>query len=331
MHVIPFSNDWEFTPEWSEAFCRGEGAAQAVRLPHTVRELPLHAVDEKDYQMICGYRRRFALPEGKRFFLRLDGAAHIATVYVNGVELATHRTGYTAFRVEITDAVRPGENLVAVRLDTTENPAVPPFGYVIDYLTYGGLYRPAWLEAAGADYISDVFVYTPDLHTAAVTVTLDRKGNANAALTVGIFDAEGRQLAACQARDGQEARIDVPLAQPWDLDHPRLYTCRVAWPGVDEKEVAFGFRTAVFKADGFYLNGKKTFMRGLNRHQSYPYIGYAAPDSLQIEDARILKEELCCTAVRTSHYPQSQAFIDACDRQSPQHRAVGRAHQREPG
>ena len=70
----------------------------------------------------------------------------------------------------------------------------------------------------------------------------------------------------------------------------------------------------MFRADGFYLNGKKTFLRGLNRHQSYPYIGYAAPESLQRQDARILKNELHCNAVRTSHYPQSQYFLDECDR-----------------
>ena len=83
---------------------------------------------------------------------------------------------------------------------------------------------------------------------------------------------------------------------------------------LDTVEQRFGFRTAEFRADGFYLNGKKTFLRGLNRHQCYPYIGYAAPAHLQREDARILKEELACNAVRTSHYPQSQHFIDACDR-----------------
>ena len=87
-----------------------------------------------------------------------------------------------------------------------------------------------------------------------------------------------------------------------------------AGQAIDRKQVTFGFRTAEFRADGFYLNGKKTFLRGLNRHQSFPYIGYAAPESLQREDARILQEELHCTAVRTSHYPQSQYFLDECDR-----------------
>ena len=313
--MIAFNNGWEFVPEWTDAFGRGEGAAQAVRLPHTVKEVPLHAVDEKAYQAVSGYRKRFTLPAGKRFFLQLDGAAHIATVYVNGREIGRHNTGYTAYRVEITDAVRPGENLVAVKLDSTENPATPPFGFVIDYLTYGGLYRPAWLDAKGEDYISDVFVYTPDLHTAAVQVTLDQKtAGAGNAVDVRILDAAGHAVAQGQGAAGGEIRLDVPGAQAWDLDHPTLYTCEVTLRDADVKTVVFGFRTAEFKADAFYLNGKKTYLRGLNRHQSYPYTGYAVSDSLQVEDARILKEELGCTAVRTSHYPQSHAFIDACDR-----------------
>ena len=98
------------------------------------------------------------------------------------------------------------------------------------------------------------------------------------------------------------------------MHHAIAELLNAAGQPIDRKQVTFGFRTAEFRADGFYLNGKKTFLRGLNRHQSYPYIGYAAPESLQREDARILQEELHCTAVRTSHYPQSQYFLDECDR-----------------
>ena len=101
---------WEFTPQWSDEFPTGGGEARAVRLPHTCKELPLHCIDSEDYQMLCGYRRTLDVPAGlagKRLFLQLDGAAHIATVYVNGVEAATHRCGYTAFRVEVTKLVEP--------------------------------------------------------------------------------------------------------------------------------------------------------------------------------------------------------------------------------
>ena len=88
-----------------------------------------------------------------------------------------------------------------------------------------------------------------------------------------------------------------------------------AGQAIDRKQVTFGFRTAEFRADGFYLNGKKTFLRGseptpeLTLTSATPH-----PESLQREDARILQEELHCTAVRTSHYPQSQYFLDECDR-----------------
>ena len=75
----------------------------------------------------------------------------------------------------------------------------------------------------------------------------------------------------------------------------------------------FGLREAVFKNDGFYLNQKKIKLQGLNRHQSYPYVGYAMPKSLQIEDAEIIKYDLGCNIVRTSHYPQSVHFLNRCD------------------
>ena len=75
-----------------------------------------------------------------------------------------------------------------------------------------------------------------------------------------------------------------------------------------------GFRTIEFRADGFYLNGQRIKLRGLNRHQSYPYVGYAMPDSMQREDVRILKDELACNIVRTSHYPQAHSFFDECDK-----------------
>lgn len=99
-------NEWEFTPEWFDGFALGEGQGDPVRLPHTVAELPLHYADHMAYQGFCGYRRKLNLGQelaGKHIFLQFDGAAHIATVYLNGRELTTHCCGYTGFRVEITD------------------------------------------------------------------------------------------------------------------------------------------------------------------------------------------------------------------------------------
>ena len=315
--MISLCSGWEFAAQWSEDFMRGEGAGEPVRLPHNVKELPLHYAGPEDYEGVWGYRRRLDIPEsfrGKKLFLQFDGAAHQALVYVNGCLAGEHRCGYTAFRLDITELVNYGrENLVAVKLDSREDGAIPPFGFVIDYLTYGGLYREAWLDVRERSYIEDVFVTTPTLTTARVRMEV--RGSWDK-LRLSILDGDTELL---RNLGGTDQRLSLPQAEPWDIFSPKLYTLRAELLDKEEKvldtqNVPFGFRTADFKADGFYLNGKKTFLRGLNRHQSYPYIGYAAPESLQREDARILKQELKCTAVRTSHYPQSQYFIDQCDR-----------------
>ena len=103
--MLSLCNNWEFTTQWSYAYALGVGSGTKVRLPHTVQEIPQHYADHKSYQMVCGYRRKLELGEnlkGKKIFLQFDGAAHIATVDLNGKELTTHCTGYTSFRVDIT-------------------------------------------------------------------------------------------------------------------------------------------------------------------------------------------------------------------------------------
>ena len=303
---------WEFTESWSESFAAFSGAAEAVRLPHSVRPLPQNYALPDDYEMVCGYRRCLDVPPewaGKRLFLQFDGAAHIAELYVNGRFAASHGCGYTAFRAEITDLVRPGgENRVAVKLDCTENPSVPPFGFVIDYLTYGGLYREAWLDVREQSYIRDLFVIAGMERRAVVRFEVD--GPYETA-RVRILDGE-TVLAEGEGRD--ELTLSVPAARLWDPGCPQLYRCEVSLPNGDAKTVSFGFRSVEFTAESFLLNGRPYFLRGLNRHQCWPTIGYAAPESLQREDARILSEELQLTAVRTSHYPQSHYFLDECDR-----------------
>ena len=318
--LIRLNNDWEFSQSWSDGFLSGGGKAEPVRLPHTVKESPLHYADPSDYEMICGYRRKLdisAKMQGKRLFLQFDGAAHIAEVYLNGNAICTHKCGYTAFRTEITDKVRYGEeNLLAVKLDCTENPAIPPFGFVIDYLTYGGIYRDVWLDVRPQNLIADVFIQTPTLTSAEIRYTAEPK---DCRVRFDIISHDGKAVASAVSENGEALTVEVPDAKPWSTAEPNLYTCKAtvleSGKDGDSTETVFGFRTARFCADGFYLNGKKFFLRGINRHQSYPYLGYAVPEHLQREDARIVKHELQCNTVRTSHYPQSRYFLDECDRE----------------
>ena len=279
-----FCDGWEFTRHWTEAFGKGLPVPkqQAVRLPHTCREVPLHYASPADYEMVCGYRKQFRVPPvqaAPRLFVRFDGAAHQAVVRINGKLAGQHRGGYTGFAVEITDLVdREGENLLTVQLDTREDPAIPPFGFVIDYLTYSGLYREVWLEATAESRLTDLFVYTPTLHEAVVQWTAELTPAA-VAVRIRLETADGTLLAeqTAQAAETGKIRLSVPDAQPWDTEHPVLHHAvaellNAAGQPIDRKQVVFGFRTAEFRADGFYLNGKKTFLRGLNRHQSYPYM-----------------------------------------------------------
>ena len=279
-----FCDGWEFTRHWTEAFGKGLPVPkqQAVRLPHTCREVPLHYASPADYEMVCGYRKQFRVPPvqaAPRLFVRFDGAAHQAVVRVNGKLAGQHRGGYTGFAVEITDLVdREGENLLTVQLDTREDPAIPPFGFVIDYLTYGGLYREVLLEATAESRLTDLFVYTPTLHDAVVQWTAELTPAA-VAVRIRLETADGTLLAeqTAQAAETGKIQLSVPDAQPWDTEHPVLHHAvaellNAAGQPIDRKQVTFGFRTAEFRADGFYLNGKKTFLRGLNRHQSYPYM-----------------------------------------------------------
>lgn len=317
------NDDWQFTENWNEEFLKGEGTFENVRLPHTCHEVPLHYASPDDYEMTCGYRRSFTAPsieDAPRLFLHFEAAGHQAAVYLNGEYLGEHKGGYTAFEFEITDRVkREEENEVIVKVDTHEDPSIPPFGFVIDYLTYGGLYREAWLEGRGSAYVDDIFVTTPNLNTAFVQVSLSHKEYCR---KVSVMVKDGDEIVSRQTvepKDEQKLIMHVKGAKTWSIEHPYLYTCAVELLDeddnvIDAKETAFGFRTAVFRNDGFYLNDKKVFIRGLNRHQSYPYMGYAASERLQREDARILKNDLACNAVRTSHYPQSHYFLDECDR-----------------
>ena len=306
---IPFNNDWLFTEDFDGGF---ENAA-AVRLPHTAKEIPYNYIDCTVYQMVCGYRKRFHAPEdwrGKRLLLRFDGAAHEATVFCNGAQVGHHACGYTAFTVDITDHIVFGaENTVDVRLDTRESLNIPPFGFVIDYLCYGGLYREVTLEVRECGYIEQALLENSGLREIRLRIS-----SQSSKVVTDIIGPDGRVAASAI---GKEFTLSVPDSKLWTLESPVLYTARIrayeADRVIDERCIRFGFRTVRFENDGFYLNSEKVRLRGLNRHQSYPYVGYAMPASVQAFDADILKHELGVNAVRTSHYPQSQHFIDRCD------------------
>lgn len=343
-HRLYLNDDWLFTEQFEDSLVAPEypeNTLQPVRLPHTCKETPFHYFDESLYQMVSGYRRHLLIPkdwQGKRILLTFEGAAHDSTVFCNGKKVGEHHCGYTAFTVDLTDNVLYGQdNLLCVRLDSRENLNVPPFGYVIDYMTYGGIYRDVRLEVKEKVSLSDIFVHTAiDFRSSPVTAQITSEitlTESDENVTIRQYYMSKSTAAAqeswrllceqtvstdvsCDKEFSLTATITAPLL--WDTEEANLYILKTQLlyqdnTILDETETRFGIREAVFKKDGFYLNGRKLRIRGLNRHQSFPYVGYAMPKSMQRLDADLLKKELGLNAVRTSHYPQSHYFLERCD------------------
>ncbi|MBQ9923780.1 MAG: glycoside hydrolase family 2 protein, partial [Clostridia bacterium] len=318
---IPLNNDWQFAFTCTDAFLRGEVPGEPVRLPHTAKLLPWKCAQKEMYETVCGYTRTvLADPswKGKEVRLILDGAAHYPEVFLNGEPVAPEwdaHCGYVAQSFLLTGLRYGEENRLSVQLDTRESLNQPPFGFLIDYLCYGGLYREARLEITEPCHIASVFPKAHADGTADVYVDLSRAPEAGDTLRLTVPEL-GVDLAS-EAQTETEFSFKAEDAVPWDLDRPRLYEMTVSLlhegQEADRRTMKIGFRDAEFQADGFYLNGKPVHLRGLNRHQSYPYIGYAAPAGMQRDEANYLKFGLGLNMVRTSHYPQSQHFIDRCD------------------
>ena len=299
---------------------------QAVTLPHTAVELPFSYFDERSYQRPFTYTKTFAADPAwgeDEIVVHFEGAMANARVALNGVEIAAHRDGYTPFEARLTGRLKAGDNVLTVTVDGSENPEIPPFGAMIDYLTYAGIYRDVWLKRTAPVFVESVKIETPDALAERKTVTArvalaNPQGRAIAAtITATIRDASGN-IVATKSRPAAET-VDFRFEglsglSLWDIGSPVLHTLDVTLGDADALSTTFGFRTAEFSTDGFKLNGKPLKLRGLNRHQSFPYSGYALGRAAQERDAEILKHELHVNIVRTSHYPQSTWFLDHCDR-----------------
>ena len=330
----PLNDNWLYLPAYQDG-CENaafrETELKPVRLPHTNKELPYNNFDERESQFVSCYRRRIqhAPQPNKRVFLHFEGVMTAAKVYFNGEFLAEHLGGYTPFTVEITGLMTGGEDVLAVVVDSRERTDIPPFGHVIDYLTYGGIYREVWLEETGETYLQNVRVNPEKTETGWRVHTNAYLDNARgihglASLRLSLRAPDGTQSAqeciigiSGEREQTLPVSFDVDHVMLWGLDAPNLYDLDVEllYMGaiLDETSCRFGFREAKFTPEGFFLNGERVKLRGLNRHQSYPYVGYAMPKRAQELDAELLKRGLGVNLVRTSHYPQSKHFLNRCD------------------
>jgi len=338
--VLPFNRRWRYSAAATPAAHEREfddSSFARITLPHANVRLPWHSFDDKSYEFVSIYRRRFRMPGGarsRRIFVDFEGAMTAATVWLNGVRLGEHKGGYTPFSFELSEHIDwDGDNVLAVEADSTERADIPPFGGEIDYLTFGGIYREVHLRLVSQTFIENVFAQPKEVLSANPTLDVDcfleRAQQAAAGelrLEATLYDGN-RQLAATardlQTTDGDGGKPvklhldNLGAVELWGLKTPKLYklVVRLLEGGhvLDSDERSIGFREAKFTPQGFELNGKIVKLRGLNRHQTYPWVGAAMPARVQRQDAVILRNHLKCNIVRTSHYPQSRYFLEACD------------------
>lgn len=327
-YIQHLNNRWQFKSCFEESDLESIGSSVTVHLPHTHQETSYNYIDGSAGHFVSYYEKVFEIEKGQddeRVFIGFEGVAHYAKVYINGIFAGEHIGGYTGFELNITGLIRYGEkNKIGVVVDATERKDLPPFGAPMDFLTYGGIYREVYLKRVPAIYIQDVFVHTANVLEEEKQLYADvklSKLDTGMSLQCTVINQEGRvvRTIVTQYLNEVPASVQIPMKDValWDIDNPYLYTLNVMLLQdghiMDESNVRFGFREAVFKSDGFYLNGKRLKLRGLNRQQSFESVGYAMPKSMQEQDAVILKEELGVNCVRTSYYPQSRHFLNKCD------------------
>jgi beta-galactosidase len=357
--ILPINRGWRYRPsvvEGAEAEGFDDSGFERVVLPHTNVLLPWHNFDDKDYEFISTYRRRFKTPasaKGKRVFVDFEGVMTASTVWINGTSLGEYKGGFTPFSFELTEHLKQdSENVLMVRVDSTERSDIPPFGDEIDYMTFGGIYREVSLRVVPMMYLDNIHAKTTAVMSGTPGLEVDcflaGKLGGKFTLEVELRDGERVVGKASKAVSGvagadPQAAADPVTAAPvyastetvkdpakqtvsvsglsgvklWDLNQPQLYTVHVrllqGGKVVDEDTRKIGFREAMFTDQGFSLNGKIVKLRGLDRHQTFPFVGQAMPARVQRKDATILKHGLHTNIVRTSHYPQSRHFLDCCD------------------
>ncbi|MEK4350733.1 discoidin domain-containing protein [Paenibacillus sp. FSL R5-0475] len=324
---------------------------EGVNLPHSVRLEPkISGGSNQSYQGFATYRRHFTLDNsysGKKLFIEFEGAMINAEVWINGTYLGVHHGGYTPFTFDITKYVQleGATNVITVKLDNRDDPQTPPGKPQsgLDFQYFGGLYRDVKLHVMDNLHVSDaiyankvadggIFVTYPEVSKEEATVQVktniinEYTSAKNTSVKTTIVDSNN-QVVATMVSDPQKIgagsdhtfvqSTTISKPQLWHPDHPNLYTVYTAVNDgaayVDSYKTRIGIRHIQFTPDqGFLINGEKLMLNGANRHQEYLYVGNAMPNSGQYRDAMQLREG-GFNNVRTGHYPQDPAFLDAAD------------------
>ncbi len=332
--VIDFDGDWRFAlgdPAGAEAVTFDDASWRVLNVPHDWAFEADYAEDaaqggQGGYKPggIGWYRKSFAFQEGwggKRVTVAFDAVYMNSEVWINGQHLGKRPYGYASFEYDLTKHLKPGKNVLAVRVDSSLEPSARWY--------HGcGIYGHVQLVTTDAVYIprDGVFVTTPEISDAVAQVVVETElasslaSAPDATLETVILDPDGQVVAEAseKVKIGTTAKqtLSVPNPMRWDLDTPNLYkvVSRVAaGEHRDEITTRFGIREIRWEKDtGFWLNGRVVKLKGVADHSEAGPVGAAYPDELLRWKIQQIKD-MGCNSIRTAHNPQTPVFYDLCD------------------
>jgi len=314
-------------------------------LPHASHIRPLGAADI--WQGVTYYRKRLPRPtgsQGKLLVLTIEGAMQSSDLWFNGKHFAERRGGYLPLVVDVTGCVRD-QNELLVRVDNRDNPLIPPGKpqQDLDFMYGNGLFRNATLTVSDKLHITDpilenaprsggIYVTYPEVNSEHATLRvrshIRNSGSSAAQFTIQqkLVDDHGTLASSTERssfldRQAAEEVVDnLAVSRPilWSPSTPRLYrlvtVLSIHGRTIDRVSTTIGIRRIeVSRQKGMLINGKPIRLIGTNRHQDYPWVGPALSDAANARDALQIRKA-GHNIVRLSHYPQSSAFLDECDR-----------------
>lgn len=276
------------------------------------------------------YSKIFKTPikENEKCYLIFDGVYNHAEFWLNGMQIGTHPYGYAPIYYDLTDLLAPEnqKNRFSVRVDHSR--------YADSrWYTGSGIYRNVQMLITDKLHIPvwGTFITTPEVSKERATVALqielknDYAQKKSGALVSDLFDAEGRQVATTRTPFSIQANGQTVLDQTiqldhpdrWDVDHPHLYSAKTHIEAdgkvLETRVTRFGIRSLRFDKDkGFFLNGENRKIKGVCLHHDAGIVGTAVPKDVWRRRLLLLKEG-GCNAIRSSHNPASDEFLDLCD------------------
>lgn len=344
--LTDYRQDWQFAkgPDQANGQAPDNLLWQDISLPHTPHIEPM--VVNHQWQGIAWYRKTIkaqAQWQGNKVFLRFEAAMNDAQVWLNGELLGRHLGGYLPFTFDLSDKLINGkDNILLVKLNNQDNPTIGPKPLKsLDFNTYGGLYRGVSLSVKSPLYISDeilankkasggVFVTYPKVSEKesqidVKTHLVNDKELAQTFVLRQSLSVDGKAVNEVQQQFVLEAssdkqfaqHINLKNAQLWHPNHPNLYTLTTTLELdgqiIESQSRKIGIREFAFnQQQQLLINGDVFFLRGVNRHQEYPHVGYALSPQADYRDAVKIKSA-GFDYVRLSHYPHSPAFMQAAD------------------